>query len=123
MKAPAMNADIRNASELQILADVAQDIRAVSDHIPPSEKIEMDTMLVADLALESIEVASIFFRLSERYQQYVSIADFLLQVVSEELISDLPVGRIVAFIADSAKPDPAGVVTAPEPDPGLAADS
>lgn len=94
-----------NADERQILSDITDVIRAVSDHIPPSEKIDLDTTLVADLALESLEVANLFLTLSKRYAGTVSVADFILEVTDAGVISDLPVGRIVDFVANYLRQD------------------
>jgi acyl carrier protein len=101
MKASAMNPEPMNADKRQLLEDIAQAIFAVSDHIPPSEVIEMDTMLAADLALESIEVASLYFRLNALYGESVSMADIVLEATGTGLMSDISVGRIVDFIANS----------------------
>jgi acyl carrier protein len=97
-----------NTDKRQVLSDIADVIHVVSDHIPPSEKIGMDTTLVADLALESIEVAHLFAALSKRYAGIVSVADFILEVMDTGVISDLPVGAIVDFVADSLQPDHIG---------------
>ena len=110
-----------NADKRQVLSDITDAIHAVSDHVLPSEKIGMNTMLVADLGLESIEVASLFFMLRKRYDGTASVADLVLEVVETGAISDLKVGRIVDFISDSlqsARTDPA---RADEQDPGIAA--
>jgi acyl carrier protein len=88
-----------NAAKRQVLSDITDVIHAVSDHVPPAQKIGMDTMLVADLGLESIEVASLFFMLRKRYDGIVSVADLVLEVVETDAISDLKVGRIVDFIS------------------------
>lgn len=98
-KPPSMNADKR-----QILSDITDAIHVVSDHVPPSEKIDMDTTLVAGLALESLEVANLFLTLSRRYGGIVSVADFILEVTDNGAISDLSVGRIVDFVANSKQP-------------------
>jgi hypothetical protein len=86
----------------RVLNDVTQAIFTVSDHIPPSTSITMDTMLIADLALESVEIASLVFRLNMLYS--VSLSDFFLEVSGTERISDFPVGRIVNYITDSLQP-------------------
>jgi hypothetical protein len=83
----------------QVLSDVAEIIWVVSDHIPPGEPIRMDTMLVADLAFESIEVASLFFRLQARYEGTVNLADLVTEITGNVPISDLQVGAVVEFIA------------------------
>jgi acyl carrier protein len=98
-----------NSGKRQVLNDIIDAIYAVSDHIAPSENIDMNTMLVADLAFESIEVANLFLTLRKRYDGTVSVADFVLEAVVTGAMSDLSVGRIVDFIADSlqrTKPDP-----------------
>lgn len=99
----------------QVLSDITEVIHGVSDHVLPSAEIGMETMLVADLGLESIEIASLFFMLGERYVGSASVADFVLEVVDGGALSDLPVGRIVDFITAPAWP-----AVAAEPGPGTA---
>jgi hypothetical protein len=110
-----------SAGKCQVLGDIAEIIRAVSDHIPVTEDIRMETMLVADLALESIELASLFVRVRARYGDTVSIADFVLEVVGGGSLSDLRVGRIVEFIADSLQPGGTAQARQAEPGQGQAA--
>jgi hypothetical protein len=114
MKASVMNSESADADKCQVLNDVAQVILAVSDHIPPSQKFEMDTMLIADLALESIELASLIFRLGSQYSGSVSLADFMIGIESTGRMPDLSVGSIVDFIADSLQSNPADTVAVPE---------
>ena len=114
MKESAINAESMDAVRRQVLDDAARVILAVSDHVLPSQKIEMDTMLIADLGLESIEIATLIFRLNAQYSGSVSLGDFVVDVVSADRLSDLPVGSIVDFIADSIQPDQADPGPAPE---------
>jgi hypothetical protein len=100
----------------QILSDVAEIIRAVSDHVPPGETIRMDTTALADLALESVEIASIFFRLQARYEGTVSLAEFVIDITSNAPLSDLPVGMVVEFIAGCLERNGHGGAQPPAPD-------
>jgi acyl carrier protein len=116
MKASAVHTEPMDAGKRQILGDVAQVICAVSDHIPPSKNIEMDTVLVDDLALESVEVASLIYRLNAHYAGAVSMGDFVLEIAGTDRISGLSVGSIVDFIDNSLRMGPSDSVTAPESD-------
>ena len=104
MGASAMNSKSTDVDERQILDDIAQLIFAVSDHVPPSQKIEMGTLLIADLALESIEIANFLFRLNMHYSGTVSLADFITEVAGDNWQSDVSVGGIVDFVAASLQP-------------------
>jgi hypothetical protein len=115
MKAEPVNAEPMKAYKRQVLSDITEVIHAVSDHVPPSAEIGMETLLVADLGLESIEIGSLFFMLRERYEDGVSVADFVLEVVDAGALSDLPVGRIVDFITGSARAARADSAAAAEP--------
>jgi len=85
----------------QILTDVAEIILSVSDHIPPGQPIRMETKLVTDLAIESIEVASIFFRLQARYEGTINLADFVTEITDgHTTVTDLRVGAVIEFIAE-----------------------
>jgi hypothetical protein len=103
MEASAVSSESMDADRRQILDDIRQIIFAVSDHIPPSQKIDMDSMLIADLGLESIEIANVIFRLNAHYSGSVSLGDFIAEVASNDLPPDLPVGGIVTFVADSLR--------------------
>lgn len=107
-----MNSESMDATKRQVLSEITQTIFTVSDHVPPSQEIDLDTMLIADLALESIEVAAIFTRLHLHYAGSVSIADFIMEMVDAGRIADFPVGAIVDFIAGSLPQDPADTGTA-----------
>lgn len=101
MTASAVNSESMDVDKRQVLEDITQLIFAVSDHIPPSQKIEMATLLIEDLALESIEIASLLFRLNMHYSGAVSLADFLTEVVGVNWESDVSVGAVVDFVAAS----------------------
>jgi acyl carrier protein len=77
MNSSAANSKSMDTDERQILDDITQLIFAVSDNVPPSQKIDMDTLLIADLGLESIEIANLLFRLNAHYAGAVSIVDFV----------------------------------------------
>lgn len=83
----------------QILTDVTEIILSVSDHIPPGQPIRMETKLVTDLAIESIEVASIFFRLQARYEGTIKLADLVTEITDGHT-TDLRVGAVIEFIAE-----------------------
>jgi acyl carrier protein len=96
-----MNPASIDKDKRQILDDITQAIFAVSDNIPPSQKIGMDTLLIADLGLESIEIANLLFRLNAHYSGAVSLADFITEVAGADWGSDASVGGIVDFVAAS----------------------
>jgi acyl carrier protein len=123
MRESGMNFESRDAGKGQVLNDITQAIFAVSDHIPPSQKIEMDTKLIADLGLESVEIAGLLFSLNARYSESVSLSDFVVEVTGTYGLSDLSVGSIVDFITDSLRPGTADSVTVPEPGAGQGAHS
>jgi hypothetical protein len=104
MSSSAMNSKSTDVDKRQILDDITQLIFEVSDHIPPSQKIETDTLLIADLGLESIEIANFLFRLNMLYSGAVSLADFITEVAGINWQSDVPVGGIVDFVAASLRP-------------------
>lgn len=110
MNSSAMNSESADADKRQILNNITELIFAASDHIPPSQKIEMDTLLVADLALESIEIANFLFRLNMHYSGAISLADFITEVAGDNWQSDVPVGGIVNFVAASIQSGRAGSV-------------
>jgi acyl carrier protein len=115
MAASAMSAESLDQDRRQILEDITQAILAVSDNIPPSQKIEMDTLLIADLGLESIEIANLLFRLNARYSGAVSFADFITEVAGADWQSDASVGGIVDFVAASLRVGQAHSGMAPGP--------
>lgn len=121
MNSSAMNSESEDADKRQILDDIRQLIFSASDHIPPSQKIEMDTLLIADLALESIEIANFLFRLNMHYSGAVSLADFITEVAGDNWQLDVPVGGIVNFVAASLQSGRAGSVAPSEPGAGHAA--
>jgi acyl carrier protein len=123
MEASAMNSESIDRDKRQILDDITQAIFAVSDQIPPSQKIEMDTLLIADLGLESIEIANLLFRLNAHYSGAVSLADFVTEVAGADWQSDASVGGIVDFVAASLRPGQAAPGTVPEPGADRAAHS
>jgi acyl carrier protein len=109
--------------ERQILDDITQLIFAVSDNVPPSQHIDMDTLLIADLGLESIEIANLLFRLNAHYAGAVSLADFITEVAGANWQSDAPVGGIVDFVAASLRSSHADSGMVPEPGADQAAHS
>jgi hypothetical protein len=121
MDSSAMNSKTADVDERQILDDITQLIFTASDHIPPSQKIEMDTLLIADLALESIEIANFLFRLNMHYSGAISLADFITEVAGDNWQSDVPVGGIVNFVAASIRSGRAGSAVPSEPGAGDAA--
>lgn len=121
MNTPTMNSDSADIDKRQILDGVTQIIFAVSDQIPPSQQITMGTLLIADLGLESIQIASLFFRLNERYSGAVSLADLIVKATGADWSGDLSVGGLVDFIADSLRADRADAGISPEPGDGRAA--
>lgn len=118
MDSSAMNSKTADVDKRQILDDITQLIFTASDHIPPSQKIEMDTLLIADLALESIEIANFLFRLNMHYSGAISLADFITEVAGDDWQSDVPVGGIVNFVAASIQSGRAGAVSPSEPGAG-----
>jgi hypothetical protein len=121
MDSSAINSKSADVDKRQILDDITQLIFTASDHIPPSQKIEMDTLLIADLALESIEIANFLFRLNMHYSGAMSLADFITEVAGDNWQSDVPVGGIVNFVAASIQSGRAGSVAPFEPGAGDAA--
>jgi hypothetical protein len=103
MNSSATNSKSMDIDERQILDDITQLIFAVSDNVPPSQKIDMDTLLIGDLGLESIEIANLLFRLNAHYAGAVSLADFITEVAGANWQSDAPVGGIVEFVAASLR--------------------
>jgi len=101
MESSAVNSESLDPDRRRILDEVTKMIFAVADHIPPSQQIGMDSMLVADLGLQSIELASLIFRLNAHYSGSVSLGDFIAEVAGDDLPSDLPGGGIVDFVARS----------------------
>ncbi len=118
MDSSVMKSESADADERQILDDITELIFAVSDHIPPSQKIEMDTLLIADLALQSIEIANLLLRLSMHYSGSMSLADFITEVAGENWQSDIPVGSIVNFVVASIQSGRAVSVAPAEPGAG-----
>jgi hypothetical protein len=101
MEPSTMSSESMDADRRQILDAITKMIFAVADHIPPSQKIDMGSMLVADLGLQSIELANLIFRLNAHYSGSVSLGDFVVEVAGNDMLSDLPVGGIVDFVANS----------------------
>jgi acyl carrier protein len=123
MNSSAANSPSTDTDKRQILDDITQLILAVSDNVPPSQQIDMDTLLIADLGLESIEIANLLFRLNAHYSGAVSLADFITEVAGANWQSDVPVGGLVDFVAASLRPDPVDSGMVPEPGAGPAAHS
>lgn len=101
MEATAMNSESLDECKRQVLSDVTRTLFEVSDSIPPSQKIEMDTMVIGDLGLESIQIANLLFRLHVLYSGAVSFADFISAVAGSDWQLDAPVGTFVEFVAAS----------------------
>lgn len=98
----------------QALADVTEVIFAVSDDIPPGQRIDPEATLVGDLGLESIQIANIFFRLNTRYAGAVSLAEFLTGIADAGWQADASVGNLVDFIAAALRQKPAAEQVTPQ---------
>jgi len=115
MSSSAMNPKSVAVDERQILDDITQLIFAVSDQIPPSQKIERDTLLIGDLGLQSIEIANFLFRLNMHYPGTVSLADFITEVAGANWQGDVPVGGVADFVAASLRSGQADSGMSPGP--------
>ena len=115
MNTPTMNSDSADIDKRRILDSITQTIFAVSDEIPPSQKIKMGTLLVADLGLESIQIANLFFRLNAHYSGAVSLADLIVEATGAGWQGDMSVGGLVDFIAASLQAGRADARISPEP--------
>ena len=87
------------ANPAQILAEIREMLHVVSDHILPDEPITMDSRLLADLALQSIELVSLAGRIRARYGAAANLAAFVTGLGPD--LTDLRVGQVVEFLADA----------------------
>lgn len=104
MEVTAADADPAGRPELRVLADVTQAIFAVSDQVLPTQQIGTGTWLIADLGLESIQIASLLFQLNTRYAGAVSFAEFVTGIMDGGSQPDATVGDLVAFIVGALHP-------------------
>ncbi|HYS37192.1 MAG TPA: hypothetical protein VEO01_16360 [Pseudonocardiaceae bacterium] len=81
-----------------ILDTVIDLIRTSSDRVLPDEIITMDTMVRADLELDSIDLVGLAGRLQARYGDVVNLSAFLASVDADGA-TDMRVGHFVEFIA------------------------
>jgi pimeloyl-ACP methyl ester carboxylesterase/acyl carrier protein len=86
-----------SASSSQILADLSEFVRSLSDSLLPGEEITMDTRLIEDLGLQSIALANLSGRIQLWYGAAANMADFLAERTGP--ISNLRVGEVVEYLA------------------------
>jgi acyl carrier protein len=102
------------ANPAQILAEIGEMVHIVSDHILPDEPITMDSRLVADLALQSIELVSLVGRIRARYGAAANLATFVAGLGSDSL-TDLRIGQLVEFLAGALDAGEADAVQPGDP--------
>ncbi|GAA2505464.1 acyl carrier protein [Winogradskya humida] len=89
-----------------ILTDVTTMLRSVLGEFGADTEITMATTFGDDLGMESIDVVSLAGRLQARYGSTVNFAYFVSGFDTTSM-TGLTVGRLVDFIADSLRKQPA----------------
>lgn len=86
-----------SADQAQILAEIADMLRTISESLLPGEEITRDTRLLDDLELQSIGLARLAGRIQARYGAGANLVPLLTE--REEPLSSLQVGELVDYIA------------------------
>jgi putative sulfotransferase len=81
----------------QILAEVSELFRSLSDGLLPGEEITRETRLIEDLGLESIALANLSGRIQSKYGPAANMVPFLAGR-DQGPISNLRVGEVVEYL-------------------------
>jgi acyl carrier protein len=93
------------ADKDSILAEIAEMLRAIRDDLDTDDTdITMDSTFRSDLGIESIDIVALAGRLQARYGNAVNFAQFVASLGLES-VSELRVGELVDFIAESLEKD------------------
>jgi acyl carrier protein len=94
------------ADKTAILADIDAMVRAVLGEFGTDLDITHASTFRDDLGLESLDVVSLAGRLQARYGDAVNFAQFLAGLDLKSM-TDLRVGQLVDYVAESLAPVPA----------------
>ena len=86
-----------NKSREEVLADVLQLLQTMNESWEYDKPVGEDTYLLADLALQSMDIAILGSTIQHQYDRILPFADFL-RATAQSNRQDLTVGEVVDFI-------------------------
>jgi acyl carrier protein len=88
----------------QVFAEISAMLSEILADIGPNQiQITMDTLFLADLELESIDMVTLAGMLHARWSEGINLAEFIAGKEVSELL-DLTVGQLAEHIADRLAP-------------------